>query len=158
MFGFELRAPAVLWATLCDIQIGAVETPGHWVMWVGGWGFRRPFCFGFPPRRKKEAAHCQFPHFVIYPTLHAWQYVTDLACVQPGMNSRAQKVKLPHPTCWQLVKKKRSEQEWGCISVPEWDPDTWIHANKEQRGRHVNKLNMITEYYHWFVPKTGKLG
>lgn len=33
-------------ATLCYIQIGVVETPGHWVMCVGGWGFRRPFTFG----------------------------------------------------------------------------------------------------------------
>lgn len=45
------QSPPSLHATLCYIQIGVVETPGHWVMCVGGWGFRRPFTFDWGKER-----------------------------------------------------------------------------------------------------------
>lgn len=58
--GFALTAPTLLWATLCYIQIRVVETPGHWVMWVGGWGFRQPFSFGSLSRDRTKQCRDNF--------------------------------------------------------------------------------------------------
>lgn len=82
-FGFTLAAPTLVWATLCYIQIGPVETPGHWVMCVGDWGFRRPFSFSSDLReRNKQCRACFLILWCNRPSAH------DKICNHWGLYQR----------------------------------------------------------------------
>lgn len=59
---YSERTLRVYATSVRDIQIGpgVVESPGHWVMCVGGRGFRRPFSFGSTRGDRKKQRWAEF--------------------------------------------------------------------------------------------------
>lgn len=124
--GFTPTAPTLLWAT--PIQIGLVETPGHWVMCVGGWGFRQPFSFGSLCRERKKQCRANF--------LILWSNRHDRICNDSGLCQRRHEQRLlsGHVTqfaCLALIKRGNENKRAGVEVYQGFPkcPDSWIHRN-----------------------------